>query len=129
MIKHLLTACAALILALPALAAPRDVMSAGPLEPVACATPQELYDLLNAADRHDAKAAARLAAASCQPLAALQFGVESAANGLATIRVFVKKGDWASSRIAYTLDEMLPVDRANLFCEYRTANAIDAGPC
>jgi hypothetical protein len=129
MTKHLLLACALMILALPALAGPREAADGAPPEPVACATAQDLYDLLNAADRHDAKAAARLAAGSCQPLAGLQFGVEDAADGLTIIRIFLKKGEWASSHIAYTLDEMLPTDRATLFCEYRTAATIDPGPC
>jgi len=31
-------------------------------------------------------------------------------NGVSTIRLFPRQGDWASSRLAYTLDEMVTAD-------------------
>lgn len=85
----------------PALASIAD------LEPIACPTRHDLYKLLNAADRRDAKATARLVGPVCQKLAGLRYSVEEDMNGVSTVRVFVKEGDWATSQLAYTLDEMV----------------------
>ena len=37
----------------------------------------------------------------------LRYDVQEMANGVTTIRIFTAKGDWASSELAYTLDEMV----------------------
>lgn len=83
--------------------------SAG-LRPVACATQQDLYDLLNADESHDLKAEARLAAGACRPFAGLHYEVVDEENGILTLRLFPREGDWASSRLVFTLDEMVPAN-------------------
>src|SRR5690348_3041513 len=104
--------CAALALAASGATAFASTVSAttGGLQPVACPTTDALYELLNAADRHDVKETARLVGPVCEHLARLHYTVEETANGIATIRVFARDGDWATSRRAYTLDEMTGVD-------------------
>jgi hypothetical protein len=81
--------------------------SADGLRPVACPTEDDLFDLVNAADRQDLKATARLVGRVCRPLAGLRYAIENSAGGVATIRIFAVKDDWASSQLAYTLDEMV----------------------
>src|SRR5260370_34289528 len=76
-------------------------------QPVACQTKRELFELLNAEDRHDTKEEARLTAGACRPIAGLHYEVVSDENGIATIRIFAHEGDWASSHLAFTLDEMV----------------------
>lgn len=75
--------------------------------PVACESPTDLYDLLNAVDRHDAKETARLISGPCQPLSGAKFQIERAMNGVLLVRIFPPDGNWAKSRLAYTLDEMI----------------------
>jgi hypothetical protein len=79
------------------------------LHPVACATQQDLYDLLNADESHDLKAEARLAA-GCRPFAGLHYEIVDEENGILTLRLFPREGDWASSRLVFTLDEMVPAN-------------------
>jgi hypothetical protein len=102
MIRPLLIALALVARAAPSLAAPRDH-----LEPFACQSRRELFDLLNAADRGDTKQEALLAARSCELIAGLHYKVVDGENGVVTIRVFAAKGDWEHSRLAYTLDDMV----------------------
>jgi hypothetical protein len=83
--------------------------SAG-LRPVACATQQDLYDLLNADESRDLKAEARLTAGACRPFAGLHYEVVDEENGVLTLRLFPREGDWASSRLVFTLDEMVPAN-------------------
>ena len=83
--------------------------SAG-LRPVACATQQDLYDLLNADESRDLKAEARLTAGACRPFAGLHYEVVDEENGILTLRLFPREGDWASSRLVFTLDEMVPAN-------------------
>jgi hypothetical protein len=101
MIKNLLFTLILASAALPALA------SVDRLQPVACPTEEDLFALLNAADRHDVKETARLVGPVCRPLAGLRYDVQEMVNGVTTIRIFTAKGDWASSELAYTLDEMV----------------------
>jgi hypothetical protein len=102
MIKRILvTLAVATATALPAFPASSHI------EPVACQTRHDLFALLNAADRHDTIAKARLTASACKPIAGTHYEIVGAANGVSTIRLFPREGDWASSRLAYTLDEML----------------------
>jgi hypothetical protein len=77
------------------------------LPSVACGTADALFELLNAAGRRDRKEAARLTAGACTPLAGLHYELVGDENGVSTIRLFPRKGDWASSRLVYTLDEMV----------------------
>ena len=80
------------------------------LQPTACPTEQDLFDLLNAVDRQDGQETARLAGPVCHTLAGAHYQIEEAANGVTRIRLFPKDGDWAHSAPAYTLDEMLTPD-------------------
>jgi hypothetical protein len=68
------------------------------LHPVACATQQDL------------KAEARLAAGACRPFAGLHYEIVDEENGILTLRLFPREGDWASSRLVFTLDEMVPAN-------------------
>jgi hypothetical protein len=104
MMKQLLL----LVLVLSASAVPALAASDEP-DAVACPTRRDLYEFLNAADRHDSKEAMRMIGAICQPLANLRYTVEEEMNGVTTLRVFRKAGDWASSQLAYTLDEMVTI--------------------
>jgi hypothetical protein len=100
------------VLAVSAVAAlpPVPIQSATALRPVACATQDDLFDLLNAADRSDVKAEARLTAGTCRPLAGQHYKIVDAENGVLTLRLFPHEGDWATSRLAFTIDEMVPAD-------------------
>jgi hypothetical protein len=80
------------------------------LRPIACATQQDLYDLLNADESHDLKAEARLTAGACRPFAGQHYEVVDEENGVLTLRLFPREGDWASSRLVFTLDEMVPAN-------------------
>jgi hypothetical protein len=80
------------------------------LRPVACTTQDDLFDLLNAADRGDLKEEARLTEGACALLAGLHYDVVDAENGVLTLRLFPHEGDWATSRLAFTIDEMVPVE-------------------
>jgi hypothetical protein len=102
MIKPILIALAVVAGAAPSLAAARDR-----LEPFACQSRRELFDLLNAADRGDTKQEALLTARFCELIAGLHYKVVDGENGVVTIRVFPTKGDWEHSRLAYTLDDMV----------------------
>jgi hypothetical protein len=92
--------------AAPVPAAPSPTM----LRPIACQTEDDLFELLNAADRRDRKEAARLTKGACTPLAGVHYELVGDDNGVSTIRLFPRQGDWASSRLAYTLDEMVTGD-------------------
>jgi hypothetical protein len=83
----------------------------GDVAPIACASPEELYDLLNAADRRDLREAARVAGSHCEPLDGARYEVDRAneSDGVVALRIFPANGDRKRSHIAYTLDEM--VDR------------------
>src|SRR5215469_16183822 len=48
----------------------------GEVAPIACASPDELYALLNAADRHDLREAARVAGGHCEPLDGAHYEVD-----------------------------------------------------
>lgn len=91
---------------LASLSVPSPTTSAE-LQPMACPTEQDLFDLLNAADREDGVETTRLARDVCHTLVGARYEVEGAANGVTRIRLFPREGDWAHSRPAYTLDEMV----------------------
>ncbi len=101
MMKQLLMVLVLSAASLPALAAAEEP------DAVACPTRHDLYEFLNAADRHDAGEAQRLLGGVCRPLAGLHYKVEEDMNGVVTLRVFRREGDWASSQLAYTLEEMV----------------------
>src|SRR5262249_25041825 len=86
-------------------------LGAGPAyagrEQMACVSPGALYALLNAESRHDRREVAHLEGVGCQTLSGLHYEVTGERNGVIEIRVFTREDDWASSRLAYTLDEML----------------------
>ena len=79
---------------------------AAKLEPVACISAKALYNLLNAANRHDQLETAQLGS-ECQPLQGAHYEIVGQRNGLSEIRLFPREGDWADSRVAYTFDDML----------------------
>ena len=96
-----------------AAALPIHITQSAPLGPVACESESDLFALLNAADRHDIKEQARLSAGACRPLAGLHYDVVDEDNGVLTLRLFPREGDWASSRLGFTLDEMVPVNEGD----------------
>jgi hypothetical protein len=101
----------AAVIAVAAIGAlPNPSSQSAALRPVACQTQQDLFDLLNAADRNDIKETARLNAAACRPLAGLHFDVVDEENGVLTVRLFPHEGDWTTSRLGFTLDEMVPAN-------------------
>jgi hypothetical protein len=106
MISQLIAALA--VGAVTALPVP-STESAG-LRPFACTTQQDLYDLLNADESRDLKAEARLTAGACRTFAGLHYEVVDEENGVLTLRLFPHEGDWASSRLVFTLDEMVPAN-------------------
>src|SRR4051794_30275767 len=81
--------------------------AAAKLEPVACMSPKTLYELLNAANRHDRLATAQLEGSACEKLQGAHYQLVEEKNGVSAIRLFPRDGDWADSRLFYTLDEML----------------------
>jgi hypothetical protein len=76
-------------------------------EPIACESEDALFDLLNAGDR---RGVVRIAAGACQRLSGLNYEIVEETNGVAQIRVFPRPGDWAHSRLEYTLDEMISAE-------------------
>ena len=58
-------------------------------------------------ESRDLKAEARLTAGACRPFAGLHYEVVDEENGILTLRLFPREGDWASSRLVFTLDEMV----------------------
>jgi hypothetical protein len=107
MIHHLAAALAVVaVAALPT--APGE--SAGALRPVACITQDDLFDLLNAADRRDVREEARLIGGACRLLAGLHYDIVDAENGVLTLRLFPHEGDWATSHLAFTIEEMVPAN-------------------
>jgi hypothetical protein len=110
MIMQFLAALVATTAALPAAAMPSPDPVVAMAQPVACDSEMALFDLLNASDRRDRREAARLSAGACQNLAGLTYEIVVETNGVAQIRLFPKPGDWAHSRLAYTLDEMIAAE-------------------
>ena len=106
MINQLVAALA--VSAVTAMPVPNTESAA--LRPLACASQQDLYDLLNADESRDLKAEARLTAGACRPFAGLHYEVVDEENGVLTLRLFPREGDWASSRLVFTLDEMVPAN-------------------
>jgi hypothetical protein len=100
-------ALAIAIIAFPAaaIAGPDD----SPLElgPIACDSRHHLYNILNAAGRRDSVRVAHYEAAACETLAGHPYEIVREMNGVSEIRIFPTEGDWARSRVGYTLDEML----------------------
>jgi hypothetical protein len=78
------------------------------LGPIACDSRHHLYNILNAATRRDSLKIAHYEAASCEALDGHHYEIVGEANGVTEIRIFAVEGDWNRSRVAYTLDEMLP---------------------
>jgi hypothetical protein len=95
-------ALAAAVLMFPVLATASPKVAA-----VACVSPRTLYELLNAANRHDKLRTAQLEGTACEPLEGLHYQIVEERNGVSAIRLFPRDGDWADSRLGYTLDEML----------------------
>jgi hypothetical protein len=107
MMKQLLMVLVLGAASLPTLAAAEE-----PDDAIACPTQRDLYEFLNAADRHDAGEAQRMLGTVCRPLAGLHYKVEEEMNGVVRLRVFRREGDWASSQLAYTLEEMVTAPEA-----------------
>jgi hypothetical protein len=81
--------------------------ASGNLEPTGCMSTKTLYELLNAANRHDKLATAQLEGSACEPLQGAHYELVEEKNGVSEIRLFPRDGDWAASRLVYTLHEML----------------------
>jgi len=96
--------------AMPAEAMPTPAPMFAMAEPVACDSEMALFDLLNASERRDRREAARIAGGACQPLSGLTYEIVEEINEVAQIRLFPKPGDWAHSRLAYTLDDMVSAE-------------------
>jgi hypothetical protein len=79
-------------------------------EPVACDSEDALFDRLNAGEDHDQRGAVWVAGGACQPLSGVTYQIIEETNGVAQIRVFPIPGDWARSRLEYTLDEMISAE-------------------
>jgi hypothetical protein len=75
-----------------------------------CANPETLYDILNLAEPSSAKRRAFLIAKNCTSLVGAHYLLVGEEDGLAKIRVFANLGDWRTSSIVFTLDEMLDPD-------------------
>ncbi len=80
------------------------------VEPFGCVSPEAFYEALSHAESLSAKERAKLVARGCRPLAGALYLRVGEEDGLAKVRVFAMPGDWASSSIVYTLDEMLAPD-------------------
>jgi hypothetical protein len=94
-------------LTLAAMMLPGIAGASAKLDPVGCMSPKTLYELLNAANRHDRLATAQLEGSVCEKLQGAHYEVVEERNGVSEIRLFPRDGDWAASRLVYTLDEML----------------------
>jgi hypothetical protein len=95
------------VLTAAALMFPALATASPKLAPVACISRGTLYELLNAANRHDKLRTAQLEGTACEPLEGLHYQIVEERNGVSSVRLFPRDGDWADSRLGYTLDEML----------------------
>jgi len=95
---------------MPAQPVPPPAPAIASAEPVACDSEDALFDLLNAGERRDRRAPVRITAGACQSLSGLSYEIVEETNGVAQIRLFPAPGDWARSRLAYTLDEMISAE-------------------
>jgi len=109
MLMQLVTAVFTMV-AMPVQPMPVPAPTIAPAEPVACDSEDALFDLLNASEQRDRRGAVRIAAGACQPLSGLTYEIGEETNGGAQIRLFPAPGDWARSRLEYTLDEMISVE-------------------
>ncbi len=116
MLKPVLVALATATLASaslpsPSTSQPLQILTVtGEVAPIACASPEELYALLNAADRRDLREAARVAGTHCEPLDGAHYEVDRSldeSDGVVALRILPANGDRKRSHIAYTLDEMV----------------------
>ena len=104
------TLLALTIAAMPLSALAFDDLS-GPGIPVGCCDPNALWALLDAEDTHDSVLLAKLMTSRCHSLAGVRYLLEEQRDGISRVRVFPDAGDWSTSWIAYTLDEMLDPDQ------------------
>jgi hypothetical protein len=100
------------LLLLAAIAFPSDAFGGGgaSVDQFGCADPEALYNILNLAEPSGARKRATLIAKNCMSLAGAHYLLLGEEDGLAKIRVFAKRGDWATSSVVFTLDEMLDAD-------------------
>ena len=103
-----------ILLLIAVIAFPREVLGDDGMmiEPFGCADPQVFYNilnlaLLNLAEPVSARKRAKLIANKCVSLVGARYLLVGTADGLAEIRVFATPGDWATSSLVFTLDEML----------------------
>jgi hypothetical protein len=97
------------LLVLAVMAFPKEVLGDDGvmIEPFGCASAEVFYNILNLAEPLSAKKRAKLIAKNCLSLADTRYLVVGEGDGLAKIRVFPTPGDWATSSVVFTLDEML----------------------
>ena len=77
------------------------------IEPFGCANSEVFYNILNLAEPLSAKKRLKLIAKNCLSLVGRHYLLVGEEDGLAKIRVFATLGDWATSSVVFTLDEML----------------------
>ena len=80
------------------------------VESFGCVSPAAFYEALNHAESLGAKERVKPVARGCRLLAGAFYLPVGEEDGLAKIRVFATPGDWATSSVVYTLDEMLTAD-------------------
>ena len=109
MLMQLVTAVFTTV-AMPVQPMPVPAPTIAPAEPVACDSEDALFDALNAGEGRDRRGAVWVAVGACQPLSGLTYQIVEETNGVAQIRVFPIPGDWARSRLEYTLDDMISAE-------------------
>jgi hypothetical protein len=101
------TVLATLTMAMVSVAAPAMDERSALDSPVGCIDAETLWNLLAAWEHHDAMTSAQLMAVRCQSLANTRYLLVEQRNGVSKLRVFKKPDEWATSWVAYTLDEMV----------------------
>jgi hypothetical protein len=82
-------------------------------DPIACYSVGDLYRFTNARDTRDEEVANALLNGHCQGLRTLSYKLVEEKNGVDRLRVYEKPGDRGSSRVMFTLQEMVPDLRAH----------------
>jgi hypothetical protein len=98
---------AALAMIFFAAAAPARGQQAAPGVAIACTTPQDVWDYLNAVDEDDQKTMHELLGGTCRSLRGARYVLLEDRNGMEKILVFDRPGDWEAARVFYALAESI----------------------
>jgi hypothetical protein len=100
------------LLLLALIAFPSEVVGGDSVivERFGCANSEVFYNILDRADPSSAETRGPLVAKNCLSLVGVHYLLVGEEDGLAKIRIFAKLGDWATSSVVFTLDEMLDAD-------------------